>query len=118
MASTSKKQTKQESLKCPPGEEAIGAALDKYISDSGEHCMFCGGIDLKGGEFRLEPGGVIKQPVTCRECGEQWEDWYALYYSKRLKHEAANHNAGDLRSGDGEGHGLQFELPTHRDDDA
>lgn len=71
----------------PENEEAIGSALDRYIEDSGEYCPFCQSALLTAGDYRHEPGGVIKQLITCNECGAQWDDWYALYTIERVGNE-------------------------------
>jgi hypothetical protein len=49
----------------------------EYLSYKGVRCPFCESINLDAGDVETDAGGA-SQPVTCKDCGEEWVDQYKL----------------------------------------
>lgn len=48
-----------------------------YIRGGGNHCPFCGSIDIEGGHSEAD-SGFFCQDVTCLSCHKEWQDIYTL----------------------------------------
>ena len=54
-----------------PDQEAL------YVSKGGAYCPFCKSDQIVGGNIDID-GNAAFQPVTCSDCGEEWQDSYTL----------------------------------------
>jgi transcription elongation factor Elf1 len=50
---------------------------EKYKQAQGNICPCCESEDIEGGHIEVQDGGAI-QPVSCNNCGAEWEDLYNL----------------------------------------
>lgn len=38
-------------------------------------CPWCGASDIEGGPVEIDDGSA-RQDVDCKECGQEWVEWY------------------------------------------
>jgi len=50
---------------------------EKYLTDGGGHCPFCGNEDIEGGPVEITQGGA-NQICGCHACDCEWYDLYTL----------------------------------------
>jgi hypothetical protein len=58
--------------------ELTPEAKEIYLKSSGDHCPYCGVMDLEGGAIEEVDGGCAWQEIRCIECHTLWHDVYQL----------------------------------------
>jgi len=51
--------------------------VNQYVRNGGVGCPFCGSDNLDGGSVEIDAGGA-SQFLACLDCGQSWDDQYAL----------------------------------------
>ena len=49
----------------------------EYLEKGGQHCPYCHSTDIEGGTLDAEWNEAWAE-VTCKNCGETWQDEYKL----------------------------------------
>lgn len=59
----------------------IGPKMQAYIDGNGTHCPFCRSREIVGEETEFGSGDIW-QPMSCKKCGKEWQDVYALSFAE------------------------------------